>query len=96
MLLRWATRASSGWSATSIRTSNRPGTSSSRRRPAPRVFGSNNLFSYFSPFKIQQQSLFGELTYNFTEPFAVTVGARHYHYMRPSASISTARSRRRS
>jgi len=47
------------------------------------VFGSNNLFSYFSPFKIFQQSEFGELTYNFTEPFAVTVGARHYYYSAP-------------
>ena len=47
------------------------------------VFGSNDLFSYYSPFKIQQQSEFGELTYNITEPFAVTVGARHYYYSAP-------------
>ncbi len=47
------------------------------------VFGSNNLFSYYSPFKILQQSVFGELTYNITEPFAVTVGARRYHYDAP-------------
>jgi outer membrane receptor protein involved in Fe transport len=47
------------------------------------VFGSNNLFSYYSPFKILQQSEFGELTYNITEPFAVTVGARRYHYDAP-------------
>src|SRR5271155_3111290 len=44
------------------------------------VFGSNNLFTYYSPFKILQQSVFGEVTYNITEPFAVTVGARRYHY----------------
>ncbi len=47
------------------------------------VFGSNDLFSYYSPFKIFQQSGFGELTYNFTEPFAVTVGARRYYYSAP-------------
>jgi iron complex outermembrane recepter protein len=47
------------------------------------VFGTNNLFSYYSPFKILQQSEFGELTYNVTEPFAVTVGARRYHYDAP-------------
>jgi iron complex outermembrane receptor protein len=47
------------------------------------VYGSNNLFSYYSPFKILQQSVFGELTYNITEPFAVTVGARRYHYDAP-------------
>ena len=42
--------------------------------------GTNNLFSYFTPFKILQQSFFGELTYNITEPLSVTVGARRYHY----------------
>jgi len=42
--------------------------------------GTNDLFSYFTPFKILQQSFFGELTYNITEPFSVTVGARRYHY----------------
>ena len=42
--------------------------------------GTNNLFSYFTPFKILQQSVFGEVTYNITEPFSVTVGARRYHY----------------
>jgi outer membrane receptor protein involved in Fe transport len=42
--------------------------------------GTNNLFSYFTPFKILQQSFFGEVTYNITEPFSVTVGARRYHY----------------
>ena len=47
------------------------------------VFGSNNLFTYYSPFKILQQSVFGEVTYNITEPFAVTVGARRYHYDAP-------------
>ncbi len=47
------------------------------------LFGSNDLFSYYSPFKIFQQSEFGEFTYNFTEPFAVTVGARHYYYSAP-------------
>jgi outer membrane receptor protein involved in Fe transport len=47
------------------------------------IFGSNNLFSYYSPFKIFQQSEFGEVTYNITEPFSVTVGARHYYYSAP-------------
>ena len=56
------------------------------------VFGvSNSLFDYYSPFKILQQSVFGEVTYNITEPFAVTVGARRYHYDAPSGSTSTAR-----
>jgi len=44
------------------------------------LFGSNNLFSYFSPMPILQQSFFGEVTYNITEPFAVTAGLRRYHY----------------
>jgi iron complex outermembrane receptor protein len=47
------------------------------------IFGSNDLFSYFSPMPILQQSEFGELTYNITEPFAVTLGVRHYHYDAP-------------
>ena len=48
------------------------------------VFGtSNSLFDYYSPFKILQQSVFGEVTYNITEPFAITVGARRYHYDAP-------------
>ncbi len=42
--------------------------------------GTNNLFTYLTPFKIRQQSIFGELTYNITEPFSVTVGARRFHY----------------
>ncbi len=42
--------------------------------------GTNNLFSYYTPFKILQQSEFGEVTYKFTEPFSITVGARRYHY----------------
>src|ERR1700730_11739296 len=40
------------------------------------LFGSNDLFYYFSPNKILQQSEFGEVTYNITEPFAVTLGLR--------------------
>ncbi|HXY97948.1 MAG TPA: TonB-dependent receptor [Steroidobacteraceae bacterium] len=47
------------------------------------IFGSNDLFSYFSPMPILQQSEFGELTYNITDPFAVTLGVRHYHYDAP-------------
>jgi iron complex outermembrane recepter protein len=47
------------------------------------VYGSNNLFSYFSPMPIYQQSVFGEVTYNVTEPFAITLGARRYHYNAP-------------
>jgi iron complex outermembrane receptor protein len=48
------------------------------------VFGvSNSLFDYYSPFKILQQSIFGEVTYNITDPFAVTLGARRYHYDAP-------------
>jgi iron complex outermembrane recepter protein len=45
--------------------------------------GTDNLFSYYTPFKILQQSVFGEVTYNITEPFSVTVGARRYHYDAP-------------
>ena len=44
------------------------------------LFGTNDLFSYYTPFKINQQSAFGELTYNITDPLAITVGARRYHY----------------
>jgi iron complex outermembrane receptor protein len=47
------------------------------------LFGSNNLFSYFSPMPIYQQSAFGEVTYNFTDALALTVGARRYHYSAP-------------
>ena len=47
------------------------------------LFGSNDLFSYFSPMPILQQSEFGELTYNITEPFAITLGLRHYYYSAP-------------
>jgi iron complex outermembrane recepter protein len=47
------------------------------------LYGSNNLFSYFSPMPIYQQSVFGEVTYNVTEPFAITVGLRRYHYNAP-------------
>jgi iron complex outermembrane receptor protein len=47
------------------------------------LIGTNNLFSYYTPFKILQQSVFGEVTYNITEPFAITVGARRYHYDAP-------------
>ncbi|HLW25486.1 MAG TPA: TonB-dependent receptor [Steroidobacteraceae bacterium] len=45
--------------------------------------GTNDLFSYYTPFKILQQSVFGEVTYNITEPLSVTVGARRYHYDAP-------------
>ncbi len=47
------------------------------------LFGSNNLFSYFSPMPIYQQSVFGEVTYNITDPWAVTIGARRYRYSAP-------------
>jgi outer membrane receptor protein involved in Fe transport len=47
------------------------------------LFGSNNLFSYFSPMPIYQQSVFGEVTYNITDPWAVTLGLRRYHYNAP-------------
>ena len=47
------------------------------------LIGTNTLFSYYTPFKILQQSVFGEATYNITEPFSVTVGARRYHYDAP-------------
>jgi iron complex outermembrane recepter protein len=47
------------------------------------LYGSNDLFYYFSPNKILQQSVFGEVTYNITEPFAVTAGLRRYHYDAP-------------
>jgi iron complex outermembrane receptor protein len=45
--------------------------------------GTNDLFSYYTPFKILQQSEFGEVTYNITDPFSITLGARHYHYDAP-------------
>ncbi len=45
--------------------------------------GSNNLFSYFSPMPIYQQSVFGEVTFNITDPWAITVGARRYRYSAP-------------
>ena len=45
--------------------------------------GSDNLFSYFSPMPIYQQSVFGEVTYNITEPWAITLGARRYRYSAP-------------
>jgi iron complex outermembrane recepter protein len=47
------------------------------------LFGSNQLFNYFSPSKVLQQSVFGEVTYNITAPFAVTAGLRRYHYDAP-------------
>jgi outer membrane receptor protein involved in Fe transport len=47
------------------------------------IYGSNNLFSYFSPIPIYQQSVFSEVTYNITDPWAITVGARRYHYSAP-------------
>jgi iron complex outermembrane receptor protein len=47
------------------------------------VFGSNNLFSYFSPMPIYQQSVFGEVTYNIMDPWAITLGARRYRYNAP-------------
>jgi outer membrane receptor protein involved in Fe transport len=51
--------------------------------PAPGAvgdFGSPNLFDYHNPTKILQQSVFGELTYNFTEALAFTAGLRRYSY----------------
>lgn len=47
------------------------------------IFGDNNLFSYFSPMPILQQAQFGELTYNITDPLALTLGLRHYYYSAP-------------
>jgi iron complex outermembrane recepter protein len=47
------------------------------------LYGSNNLFSYFSPMPIYQQSVFGEVTYNITDPWAITLGARRYRYNAP-------------
>ncbi|MDB6084624.1 MAG: hypothetical protein JWN43_2505 [Gammaproteobacteria bacterium] len=46
-------------------------------------YGSNNLYSYFSPMPIYQQSVFGEVTYNITDPWAITLGARRYRYNAP-------------
>jgi outer membrane receptor protein involved in Fe transport len=43
-------------------------------------FGSSNLFTYYNPTKLLQQSVFGEMTYNITSAFAATVGLRRYHY----------------
>ncbi len=53
------------------------------------LFGSNDLFYYFSPSKILQQSVFGEVTYNITEPFAITAGLRRYHYDAPVSVYQT-------
>jgi iron complex outermembrane receptor protein len=47
------------------------------------LYGSNALFNYYSPNKILQQSVFGEVTYNITDPLAVTLGLRRYHYDAP-------------
>jgi len=47
------------------------------------AYPSNELFTYYSPNKILQQSVFGEVTYNITDPFAVTAGLRRYHYDAP-------------
>lgn len=47
------------------------------------TLGANNLFAYFSPNKILQQSVFGEATYNMTDAFAITAGLRRYHYSAP-------------
>lgn len=53
------------------------------------LFGSNDLFYYFSPSKILQQSVFGEVTYNITEPLAITAGLRRYHYNAPVSVYQT-------
>ena len=42
--------------------------------------GSYNLFTALNPLKILQQSVFGQVTYNFTPALAATVGARRYSY----------------
>jgi outer membrane receptor protein involved in Fe transport len=47
------------------------------------IVGSNDIFSYFTPMPIFQQSVFSEVTYNITDPWAVTVGARRYRYSAP-------------
>jgi iron complex outermembrane receptor protein len=47
------------------------------------IVGSNDIFSYFTPMPIFQQSVFSEVTYNITDPWAITVGARRYHYSAP-------------
>ena len=44
------------------------------------TFGGNELYTALNPLKLQQQSVFGEVTYNFTSALAATVGARRYHY----------------
>jgi outer membrane receptor protein involved in Fe transport len=49
------------------------------------TFGSTNLFTYYNPTKILQQSEFGEVTYNITPAFAVTAGLRRYYYHESSA-----------
>jgi outer membrane receptor protein involved in Fe transport len=51
--------------------------------PAPEatpVLGSTNIFTYLSPNKILQQSVFGEATYNITQALAATAGLRRYSY----------------
>jgi outer membrane receptor protein involved in Fe transport len=46
----------------------------------PFLPGDNDFFSYVNPTKIQQQSFFGQATYNITSALALTVGARRYYY----------------
>jgi outer membrane receptor protein involved in Fe transport len=43
-------------------------------------YGSTDLFTYYNPTKILQQSVFGEATYNITPALAVTAGFRRYYY----------------
>jgi outer membrane receptor protein involved in Fe transport len=49
--------------------------------------GNNILFSYLSPTKILQQSVFGQATYNITSSLAATVGARRYSYDESNVSV---------
>lgn len=47
------------------------------------LFGDNDLFYYFSPSKVLQQSVFGEVTWRPLERLALTAGLRRYHYNAP-------------
>ena len=60
--------------------------------PAPEgvpTLGTTNIFTYLSPTKILQQSMFGELTYNFTPSLALTAGLRRYYYAESVVTTQT-------
>jgi iron complex outermembrane recepter protein len=53
------------------------------------ALGSTNLFTEWNPLKLQQQSIFGEVTYNVTPALAATAGLRRYYYSTTTVSSQT-------